>query len=509
MNRWSGMPFVFLYVIYIAIAVFYPFEFSLDSGYSVDEFIKGFSTIIPITVERLVNKDFVINFLVFVPYGFLLYYSLTLLGKTSGNAILLASLCGAVLSFLIELLQVFLPDRYPSATDVLANTLGTFGGTLFYALGLSRFNDLSNRFLAWPKLPLFAILYGALPLIFTCTQYPWTTFRNWNPSYTFQIGSEATSTLPFPPYSWLGKMFFVALYSRALTPAEIVKHFALGYSSGAGRPTTRDPIALYTFSEGKGSIVHDRSGFRQPLELVFFPESSVRWLQSSNGIEIVQPAILRPQRRPTKLFDAFRDTNELSIEVWIAPGGVTQKEFARIVCFSPHGSLDTNFTLGQLRADINFRVRTPISGQRGSPAGLRTRDRFLDSELFHIVATYKDGVERLYVDGIEHSDRLNLTRDVIIGFGVKKTSVAQIAYISFYFFPVSLFLAAFFSRRVRGFVSTFLAPVGVGTGLLATTEIFQSFALNRAIDVPLMGYGVIIATIGSLIGVGFLKTGSR
>jgi hypothetical protein len=49
-----------------------------------------------------------------------------------------------------------------------------------------------------------------------------------------------------------------------------------------------------------------------------------------------------------------------------------------------------------------------------------------------------------------------------------------------------------------------LVSAAVGAGLLAITEIFQAFAFGRAVDYPLMGYGVIIVAIASLVGGGFL-----
>jgi hypothetical protein len=225
-------------------------------------------------------------------------------------------------------------------------------------------------------------------------------------------------------------------------------------------------------------------------------------LSSCNGIEILQPAIIKSERPAKKLVEAFRGGDEMSIEAWFAPGNLIQKGPARLVSFS--GDLSShNFTLGQQGPDVMFWLRTLISGRTGSPEGLQTRNGFLRFGVSHVVATYARGIEHVYANGAKQPDLLDVTKDVIIGFGTGKTPIAQIAYSFFFFFPVSLFFSVFLSSRRNILNARVLISVAVGAGLLATTEIFQAFAFARAIDFPLMGYGVIIAAIASLCGTGF------
>jgi len=67
-------------------------------------------------------KDVLLNIVGFLPLGFILcaYLSLT---HTRRNAILSAILTGGVLSFVIEILQAYIPQRLSSTTDIIANTL--------------------------------------------------------------------------------------------------------------------------------------------------------------------------------------------------------------------------------------------------------------------------------------------------------------------------------------------------------------------------------------------------
>ncbi len=68
--------------------------------------------------------DWVINFLGFVPFGWLVGML-----RRPGSAILLATLLAAAMSATIETAQLlFLVDRFPSTVDLLLNTLGASVG---------------------------------------------------------------------------------------------------------------------------------------------------------------------------------------------------------------------------------------------------------------------------------------------------------------------------------------------------------------------------------------------
>ena len=68
-----------------------------------------------------------------MPLGFLLCGYLT---RSRGKAILYATWCGGTLSFVIEVLQVYVPQRYSGVTDIITNTTGAAIGAI----------------LAWPEL---------------------------------------------------------------------------------------------------------------------------------------------------------------------------------------------------------------------------------------------------------------------------------------------------------------------------------------------------------------------
>lgn len=74
--------------------------------------------------------DFIGNVLVFVPIGFLLMVMLSRHFRNPIGAIVAAVFMAFVLSLGIELLQSFLPSRWSTLMDLLANTLGAGVGVL-------------------------------------------------------------------------------------------------------------------------------------------------------------------------------------------------------------------------------------------------------------------------------------------------------------------------------------------------------------------------------------------
>jgi hypothetical protein len=242
------------------------------------------------------------------------------------------------------------------------------------------------------------------------------------------------------------------------------------------------------------------SGFGPPLDLVISPSSHVRWLVSSNGIEIVQPAIIRSAKPGSKFVDAMRATDEFSIEVWMKPQDTVQRGPARIVSLSSH-LVSSNFSLGQDNADLHFRVRTPISGTSGFPLALVTSNAFLTPEPFHVVATYKGGVQNIYANGVEQSEPHDLTLKGIVGLGAPKTLMGYIAYSLLYFAPVSFFCAGFVVRQARTVIEGLLIPIIITTTLLSITELFQVFIFGRSVDSRLIVCGLIISSIMAIAGV--------
>lgn len=98
---------------------------------------------------------------------------------------------------------------------------------------------------------------------------PGGNFANWDQSYQFLIGNEVTGNRP-----WMGEIFLVAVYNRALSAKEVEKNYHVGrvVSSEVEQEHRRvyaGLVALYSFIEGKGNMVFDQSGILPTVDLRF------------------------------------------------------------------------------------------------------------------------------------------------------------------------------------------------------------------------------------------------
>ena len=166
---------------------------------------------------------------------------------------------------------------------------------------------------------------------------------------------------------------------------------------------TRGLQALYNFEEGSGSVVNDVSGAGTPLNLTVADPSNVTWgpgYLSVNTSTIISTPILA-----TKIYNACRLTDEITIEAWVRPANTTQNGPARIVTLSSD-ALNRDFTLGQGVAGgasnaYDLRRRTSTTSSNGTPS-LSTTAGSLSAQLTHVVATRSaSGINKIFINGVE------------------------------------------------------------------------------------------------------------
>jgi VanZ family protein len=89
-------------------------------------------------------NDLIRNVAGFMPLGFLLgaYFS-----KKTGwpRALLFVLLCGGALSFTIEVLQAFIPERNSGTTDIITNTSGAILGAIAWKIGSDLFRKSARQ----------------------------------------------------------------------------------------------------------------------------------------------------------------------------------------------------------------------------------------------------------------------------------------------------------------------------------------------------------------------------
>ncbi|MEO8167822.1 MAG: FG-GAP-like repeat-containing protein, partial [bacterium] len=156
--------------------------------------------------------------------------------------------------------------------------------------------------------------------------------------------------------------------------------------------------ALYNFEEGSGAVVNDVSGAGAPLNLAVANPSNVTWgpgYLSVNASTIISTPVLA-----TKIYNACRSTDEITIEAWIRPANTSQNGPARIVTLSSD-ALNRDFTLGQGVGGgpsnaYDLRRRTSTTTANGTPS-LSSAAGTLSTQLSHVVATRSaSGINKIY-----------------------------------------------------------------------------------------------------------------
>jgi glycopeptide antibiotics resistance protein len=465
----SNFLIVITSILLVLFATLCPFNFSVPDSFSVAEVFASFNN----TSDF---QDQVNNVFLFVPVGFSLTSLLQRLRMRLLVQIFIATLISAGLSLTVELLQVFLPSRMPTPADIMNNTIGgMLGFVCFYIWNHQSFANtvahIKNRNHNRSNKQITALFLGYIFLTFLISLF-WqstTNLSNWNANYPLIIGNELTGDRP-----WQGYVSEVYIADRAITQNEVAQGLAdssyfnkLGTSLLASyqlngkccykEQTKQLPELLWQgqpsdIQEGKGAFL-----------------SSSHWLQTANPVAFLSKRISK--------------TSEFTLSSSVATANTEQLGPARIISNSGN-SLHRNWTVAQQGNNLDFRLRTPITGENGSELKLNIPNIFTDTNLHHIVITYTSATVKVYVDNLQNSYFFNLL-DLI----PKK-------------------------QRVFYYALTFI-PLGVGLAiiiLLAKRKLmFSKFLVYGGILIPsLMLEGILVSESGKnlslknlLLGISF------
>jgi hypothetical protein len=162
---------------------------------------------------------------------------------------------------------------------------------------------------------------------------------------------------------------------------------------------TQDLVALYTFEEGSGTAVIDRSGFGIALDLVIPDPTRVTW---GNGtLTVTAATLVASPQAATKVLDACRGADAVTLEAWLTPAAIAGG-YPRVASLASTNS-DLAITLMAINDHLEFRMRGPMTDSNGlpslnSPAGSVTVARM------HVaLVSEAGGTRRLYIDAVERA----------------------------------------------------------------------------------------------------------
>lgn len=161
-----------------------------------------------------------------------------------------------------------------------------------------------------------------------------------------------------------------------------------------------DLVVEYTFKTGSGDTIKDVSGFGAPLNLVVEEPANASWIPGG-GLLFKDVNLAKTEGPATKLIEACKASNEITIIAWIKPDNLDLTGPARMFTLSPDAS-NRNFTFGQATTGYQIRLRTTVTGNNGYLPPLRVDDVVDINKMSKLVyARDKNEGVKFYIDGEE------------------------------------------------------------------------------------------------------------
>jgi len=475
--------FLIIYLIYLVGITLRPFEFSVLRYKTYISY--SFTKILALMLQLKIS-DFFLNIILFIPLGILLFFLLEQHIQNRKTKIFLILIISLLLSSSIEFIQMF-TDRFTSLWDVISNMTGALTGftltnkvilrhkikTAIFRFGEKRIFRLSLLF-----------IYILFLLILLLYPYHINTLYNWDTTYPLLLGNEATLNR-----HWEGKIFTVALYNQRLSAEEINKLFKKGYKNDSPR-LGKEPnlILLYNFKENSGSIIHDVTNTKKPLNL---KSVNTKWIYSQ-GISIDSTSWIKSLGSTKDIVDLLKSTSEMSIEIWCRTLDLNKTGPARIISLSISPD-KRNFTLAQNKKDIHFRVRTPVTGINGSRINLIAPDIIKDKKIHHIIAVFDHGLERVFLDGKPAPGLIRADIDYLpFLWGLGKTHFSIIYFCLLFFLPLGFLLYYSISKHYL------LISLVIVIMIISCSQYFYYSMTGQPFGLILYLYGVIFSLMGGL-----------
>ncbi len=405
--------------------------------------------------KQYFTRDFYLNVLLFVPFGF--GVAARAFKRNGGflKAFLWSLALGALASYSVEFLQLYIPERDSGWEDVFSNTTGSVVGfALFALLGrplLEEFSVWAGRIAAWltpARAAAFLAVYFAAGFGASAYLQHQTRLSNWDPRCALYVGNDASGRAP-----WAGKVFALEIWNRALPEAEIRR-------LAAHQPPPDEnarPMTRYDF-QSHGSL--SDAGNLAP-ELGWTPRQPQSSLDGPP--EVGRKAWLSTKTPAESLTRAMQSTSKFTVRVICVPEAV-ESGTGRIVSLSESAD-NVNFHFRQRGADLVFYFRNPLTETRSILAWV-IPDVFEARKVKDIVAVYDGADAFVYVDGVAARREYELGPGAVLFHAMHFVQTVELpgtslVYYTLLFLPAGMLAGAGLrSWRTRGSAALWLAVLG-------------------------------------------------
>lgn len=432
-----------IYLIFVYLLTLSPFQFSLFHLRQFLAFKRGYWAA---AAGGASMEDVLLNLFMLLPVGVAIGMILRIARFGLYRTVMIAMACAFAVAVSIEFCQMFLP-RSTSLVDVLTNTIGAgFGARLALPIRkfdllttVSRFYDKSQRF----YLRLISV-YCLLAIIFFMLPTYLNSFTNWDPHFHLLLGNEATMNRP-----WRGSIYRVLIYNRTLKKTEIRDLQAVDFNKPLPKRFSRNLLVAIDAPNHVPTvqgILKDRIHFALPSALA--PEDD------GMGLVFAGNSLLQSSAPASALSDWLARGGQLSIVVWFKPASLQQVGPARIVSLSANTDL-RNFMLGQSGAMINFRVRTPLTGENGARVQLLTPAMLRPDGPQLVIATFNRGDASAFINGKPVSPKIYSTSSYLpLLLGLGNNRYGKIAVCFMVLFPLGWLARGLATTRFKSIVSS-------------------------------------------------------
>jgi len=438
--------------------------------------------------------DDFLNVLLFVPFGFGFAEGLRERGKSRVATLGLALAAGVLLSYAIELLQIYIPQRDSGWEDVLTNSFGAFvGAVLFDVIGgttLRKFSAVERKvgsWLTWRRTALVLVLYAGCWCAIAAPLQKESRLSDWSSDSFLLVGNSAANRLTS---AWKGEVSELEIWDHAVSP-----EFARARTSrDSVDATTPDPIVAYRFS-GAAPFQDGRH---------FLPDLS--WIPAAPGSIIADDVFfdgkswLTTPGPVSPLVSHLEKTGQFSLRVRCEPADITGVD-ARIVSLSsPSGS--ANMELRQEDANLVFWFRTPLSLPRTRMSWI-IPETFAANEMRDILLTFDGAKLSLFIDGTKHAGTYQLGPGVALASFIRHTKTPELAgyryiFYAIVFFPVGCLVGIAWrpvDAHMVGTLSLVLCGLILPSAMLEAVLVHVS---GRVVSFENISFSILLAASGTL-----------
>ncbi len=392
--RWASMTIIFFGLLLVLSFTLFPYDFHFKETYSS----LGYNFLM-LGWGKSDTLDIFVNILLFLPPSFGLTGYLMQTRRLAGlTSLVVIPLVSFGLSYIVEVLQIFLPSRSTSLIDVLSNGAGGLLGFLCFLLWECKVIDHTSAFIK-RNLQLGFLGYAIFAILISINLQHFSSLNNWDRTFPLLLGNERTGDRP-----WQGHVSELYIADRTFSKTEVAHIFS---SKNSLASLSDSLLASYQLT-GIGGY-HDKIG--NLPDLVWRGESQD--VQQREGLLLGHNNWLETESPVEYLMQRIVETSQFTLGVTVATSDTKQTGPARIVSLSGDTSR-RNFTLGQQGTDLVFRLRTPLTGENGTNPHLIVPDIFSTTNPHNLVITYDGSTLLLYVDGERSSYALKLGPGIIL-----------------------------------------------------------------------------------------------